>query len=52
MLKALGSVAFFLADGIFYLTNDNIEIDFNDRYEQAYTYHNLGIVAQKQGQWQ
>jgi tetratricopeptide (TPR) repeat protein len=29
-----------------------IKIEFNDRYGQAGTYHNLGVVAQEQGQWQ
>jgi Tfp pilus assembly protein PilF len=29
-----------------------IKIEFNDRYEQARTYHNLGAVAQKQWQWE
>jgi tetratricopeptide (TPR) repeat protein len=27
-------------------------IEFNDRYEQAKTYHNLGIVAQEQRQYE
>ena len=29
-----------------------IYIEFNDRYEQAGTYHQLGIVAQEQREWQ
>ncbi|HEY0753484.1 MAG TPA: tetratricopeptide repeat protein [Ktedonobacteraceae bacterium] len=28
------------------------QIDFNDRYEQAGTYHQLGRVAQEQRQWE
>ena len=28
-----------------------IYIDFNDRYTQASTFHQLGIVAQEQRQW-
>jgi len=29
-----------------------IQIEFNDRYSQASTYHNLGMVAQDQRQWE
>ncbi len=29
-----------------------IKIEFADRYSQASTYHNLGIVAEEQQQWQ
>jgi tetratricopeptide (TPR) repeat protein len=29
-----------------------IKIDFNDRFSQASTYHQLGIVAQQQRQWE
>ncbi|MCB9435334.1 MAG: tetratricopeptide repeat protein, partial [Ardenticatenaceae bacterium] len=29
-----------------------IDIEFNDRYSQASTYHQLGIVAQAQRQWE
>ena len=29
-----------------------IEIEYNDRYTQAGTYHQLGTVAQEQRQWQ
>jgi Tfp pilus assembly protein PilF len=28
-----------------------LKIEFNDRYSQASTYHQLGIVAQEQRQW-
>ena len=28
-----------------------IKIEFNDRYSQASTYHQLGLVAQEQRQW-
>ena len=28
-----------------------IYIEFNDRYEQAHTYNNLGLLAQDQQQW-
>jgi Tfp pilus assembly protein PilF len=28
-----------------------LKIEFNARYEQAGTYHNLGVVAQEQRQW-
>ena len=29
-----------------------IKIDFNDRFSQASTYHQLGFVAQQQRQWE
>ncbi len=29
-----------------------IKIEYNDRYSQAGIYHQLGTVAQEQGQWQ
>ncbi len=29
-----------------------LKIEYNDRYAQAGTYHNLGVVAQEQRQWQ
>jgi tetratricopeptide (TPR) repeat protein len=28
-----------------------LEIEFNDRYSQANTYHQLGMVAEEQRQW-
>ena len=28
-----------------------IKVEYNDRYEQAGTYHQLGVVAEEQGQW-
>ena len=27
-------------------------MEFNDRYEQAKTYHNLGVLAKEQRQWE
>jgi tetratricopeptide (TPR) repeat protein len=29
-----------------------LKVEYNDRYEQAGTYHQLGRVAEEQGKWQ